>query len=1814
VAEPEAAAAAPTVEAVRDGEATTTISTESSSGSEEASARRELMTMRSQLRELSAGVKELLASRTVPAYQHGGAEVAAPLGGSVQVPVKVVTVPVNGGPGPSRGANPGPIVTNSAPLERPAEETCSQPGASHGAIPAGRMSSPPALHPRREAPTTGRQRPADVCIAGLSPHQTDADDGAHRFTQEWVNDHAADPAYTPSYDRMAAAFASALRASETRSVREDDPRMTTFMARQTGAKDLPPFSGDPLEWRIFKAQFTQSTRMCALTHAENILRLQRALAGRARATVSALLVDPVNVPEIIQMLEASFGNNEIVIERVLSRVRGLPKLNNDAPTEAIIDYAVAVRNVIATVEGLDGDHLSSPRLLAELVGKLPMCLRWMWFASRAGTVVKARPSDLAEWLKILTGAIPYAGGLSCEAVRREARRTASGQVFATQVRKPSGAPQEKTKRCGACGQSSCQSLNSCTSFIGMSYENKWALVRRLAICFLCLGANHRSVTCKAKRCPINQCGRVHHKILHQHREPPAAGGTSQVLHTTASESEIALKVLPVTLVGPRGRQDIYALLDEGSTITLLEEKVANAIGLVGESANLKLRGVGGIAVSDARSRRMNVQIGNGVGKPHVAVAYTVRELKLPAHVMRDSGGRPYGNPVVPRMLIGLDNAELIVPRGESTFLPSGVVISYTPLGRVAFGGDQTGYRGTVLTLSQDVDLDSQVRFHFSIESLGITSAPRVTADERRARDIMEVTTHALPSGGWETGLLWKEDGSTLPNNKQAAQRRLDSLEQKFRKDPVLAEAYRTKIREYEEKGYAVVLTPSEEAAEHNRKWYLPHFAVQNPNKPNKIRVVFDAASKCRGVSLNDHLLSGPDLLTSLVGHIQRFREGKVAIAADIQEMFLRIKMRAEDQYSQLFLWKQEPGGIPVTMMMKSMMFGARCSPCSAQYVRDCVARESEEAFPRAAEAVRRNMYMDDYLDATDDVAGAKGLVSDVTKLLERGGFHITSWASNVSAALHEVEGGDKGASLVAIGETPSTERVLGIHWEPSTDNFIFRYTGEGLEGPDWPTKRQALSETMRVFDPMGFIGSLTVRAKIILQEIWRSGIGWDEPLHEEHARRWREWKAQLANLDVRIPRCCVYLKTEQVTLHLFGDASERACCTVAYFTHPHGRSFIASRCRVAPLKPLSIPRLELQAALMAARLAASIKKETNMSISRTVFWTDSTTVLCWLRTDPLKYSAFVANRLGEIDETTGGDEWRWVPTKLNPADIGTRDQLPLDWTEDGTWFKGPAFLSQPESEWPQERQRFSPSEEKLETRRGRPVMGHCFRTDGLPEASRFSSWTRLLRSTAWVMRFIAQCRRHRLETCSPARPGGNTELRAEEVQRAEEHWVRLSQSRSFSNEVEILRRGEALPAGNRLLAATPFLDKNGVLRMDTRLHAVPNELRAPPLLDGDDEYVRLMINHHHTAAGHPGMERTMADLRAKYFILRLRTVLRGLVRSCRACRIIKCTPKPPLMGQLPPERLAQGERPFSRCGLDFFGPLLVRSGRRTEKKYGALFTCLTTRAIHIELAHSLSADAAIMTIRRMAARRGYPTVMFSDNGTNFHGADRELKAAVQELRHDSNLLTELTTRNVDWRFISPSSPHMGGAWERLIRSVKVALSATLKERIPNVETLLTALAEAEYTVNSRPLTHVSMDPKDDEPLTPNHFLMGSSGVLPPLAHYSKEHENVCLKKQWRVAQQLADQFWRRWLREYLPTLAQRPKWRSPTIPLKEGDLVLLVDPKLPRNTWPRGRITQARPAADGQVRMVRIQTATGNYLRPAVKVAAFNTGDGVSAV
>lgn len=279
--------------------------------------------------------------------------------------------------------------------------------------------------------------------------------------------------------------------------------------------------------------------------------------------------------------------------------------------------------------------------------------------------------------------------------------------------------------------------------------------------------------------------------------------------------------------------------------------------------------------------------------------------------------------------------------------------------------------------------------------------------------------------------------------------------------------------------------------------------------------------------------------------------------------------------------------------------------------------------------------------------------------------------------------------------------------------------------------------------------------------------------------------------------------------------------------------------------------------------------------------------------------------------------------------------------------------------------------------------------------------------------------------------------------------------------------------------------------------------------------------------------------------------------------------------------------------------MFVKIGRRREKRWGVLFTCLTTRAIHLELADSLTSSAVIMAIQRLSARRGCPSLMYSDNGTNFRGACRELKDEINRMNVSEQRGFALRN-SMKWLFNPPDAPHMGGAWERLIRSVKTALYTILKEQAPSPEVLYTLLTEIEHSVNSRPLTHVSIDPRDNEALTPNHFLIGCSSGAIDLGKY--DAEAVCLRKQWRIAQQFADAFWKRWLREYLPTLLPRKKWLEKETPLAVGDIVIVVDLQAPRNNWKKGVVVEVHKGADGVIRVAKIRTNSGEYVRPVHKL------------
>lgn len=757
----------------------------------------------------------------------------------------------------------------------------------------------------------------------------------------------------------------------------------------------------------------------------------------------------------------------------------------------------------------------------------------------------------------------------------------------------------------------------------------------------------------------------------------------------------------------------------------------------------------------------------------------------------------------------------------------------------------------------------------------------------------------------------------------------------------------------------------------------------------------------------------------------------------------------------------------------------------------------------------------------------------------------------------------------------SSSAILGLLWNVSADELAFRFDrqrfrSELMNGTGCPTKREMLSVVMSIFDPLGLVSFLCVEAKIVLREACKLAAGWDDKLDGEIQRRWGNWTKSLETLDtILIPRWHGTVNGP-VELHIFVDASDKAVCATCYVVQADEEgvkksSLCFAKCLLAPIRTRSIPQLELDAAVLGVRVLGIVNKAKAWGSARVTFWTDARDVLYWLRSTTRKYTPYVANRVSTILKASTLDQWRWVPTNDNPADWGTK------WCVRGgntaLWWHGPDFLRGEETDWPE---CVLEGSALITVRPLLTVVKVPERRRSLiPDVTRFTSWRRLVNTCAMALKFVDILRKRTF-------PGP---LSADEIARGERELFLASQG-------GLLRDGKHTKF---LSSLSPFIDEYGTLRMRGRTARSINltfDARFPVILPHDHPITELLIMYHHRHGNHQNTSAVINELRQRAVFAQMRTTVMKVINKCRLCSVRRTRPIIPEMGALPQCRMAVYAPPFSYTGVDYFGPISVLIGRRHEKRWVALFTCLTTHAIYLELVHSLSTESCCAALDSLIARRGRPREIYSDNGTCFVGAAKEYLSSTGE--------------RIKWTFIPPKTPTMGGAWERLVGAVKAALTNLGLPRTPSEERLRRALYQAECLVNRRPLTEIPVDPEEEECLTPNHFLLGSSNG-------SKPESTIA---EWQPRKALADwerivgHFWERFRTEYLPTISARSKWRTKVEPLKVGDVVFLCDDDH-RSGWQRGRVVEAlMDKESGQVRQVVVETADGRrYRRGVTKVA-----------
>ncbi|XP_055590152.1 uncharacterized protein LOC129742295 [Uranotaenia lowii] len=1653
------------------------------------------------------------------------------------------------------------------------------------------------------------------------------------------------------------------------------PTQGQLAARQSCSKQLPIFKGEAELWPIFISSYESTTKACGFTNLDNLKRLQDCLQGDALEAVRSRLILPELVPSVIQDLRDLFGKPETLLKVLILKLRQARPPRMDR-LDTFIHFGMTVKQLCDHLEAANfKDHLNNPMLVEECVDKLPQNYQIEWirlkreqrgqgfrfFADFMNSIV----ADVCELnqlssIKLIDSSSRFGKD---KQKKKEYFHLHNDLPSRPDVSHNAKVSTQNEKPCFDCRRTD-HKIRYCEDFKKRSVSERFRIVEKNKLCRICLN-NHGKSRCNFRlRCNVGNCGGDHHSLLHRAEEIVQ-------LHEISCNAErntnlsVIFRMMTVTLYAGSKSMRVLAFFDEGSSGTLIEDSIIKKLAIDGEPEPLIVTWTGNIKRYENSSKRVSMMISscNSDEKFLLEDARTVAELVLPRQgVKSEEIKRQFKylekvpisdySPSEPKLMIGLNNLHLFAPIESRIGQQGEPICVRSKLGWSVYGprNPTTNVMVNIHTMQpmSNEQLHDAMRNQYFVEESAPTAGLPESDENRRARELMQATTVRV-GDSFETGLLWRDDGPhNFPDSYPMAMRRLTSLERKLNKDPALKRKVDQQIEEYQLKNYAHKAAPNELLeAEITSTWYLPLNVVLNPRKPGKVRLVWDAAAAVNGTSLNSKLLKGPDLLASLPAVIQRFRQKLIGFGGDIKEMYHQIRIRSDDKQAQRFLYRFNQAEPPTVYIMDVATFGSTCSPSSAQFIKNLNASEFATEYPDAVKAIVENHYVDDYFDSVDSTEEAVQRAREVRMIHLRGGFQIRNWVSNSQLFLENIgETSTNDSVLFRENKNTDTERVLGISWDPKADFFYFSTTPRlgyeaVLSGVERPSKRSVLSCVMAMFDPLGLLAIFTVHGKIIMQDLWRTGCGWDDPIDDESFEKWKRWTELLPAVgQVRIQRSyfgsALSKQIESLQLHVFTDASEQAYGCVAYFrVVVEGKvhcSLVMSRSKVAPLALLSIPRLELEAAVLGARMIHTVRNNHSIEIPQAFVWTDSQTVLSWIRSDHRRYKQFVGFRIGEILKLTSPSDWRWVPTKLNEADRLTKWRSDSGLHSNSAWFKGPEILYRAEHLWPAQRNQNDIPTSADDELRAQFLFHDVFISQALIDVQRFSKWNILVRTVAVVHRFISNCRKKvkgmPIETLKATerqekllKPLSCTvkrvPLKQEEFQAAETYLFRMAQADIYADELKILKKNQDRPSNqwikfeksSPLYKLTPLIDDNGIIRMEGRTERasfLPFDLRFPIILPKQHPVTTKIVHHYHDKFGHGNRETVKNELKQRFAIASIGVVVKKAASACQWCKVRRCKPNIPRMAALPVQRLIPYHRPFSYTGIDYLGPIEVTVGRRREKRWVVVFTCFVTRAIHLEVSYNLTTQSCLMAIRRFTCRRGPPLEFFSDNGTNLKAASKVVTAQIRSI--DEDCAEELTTAQTKWNFNPPAAPHMGGVWERLVRSVKDAMFVFEDGKRLTDEILHTTIVEAEDVINSRPLVCASSEISSGEMLTPNHFIRGvtqndSKLAIPP------PHSAEALRDTFKRSQQLLQNLWARWIKEYVPSLNQRTKWFGEAVPLQKGDLVFVVDGGK-RKAWVRGVVEEPITSSDGRIRQAWVRTNSGRVRRATAQLAVVEIHEG----
>ena len=1551
--------------------------------------------------------------------------------------------------------------------------------------------------------------------------------------------------------------------------------------------ELKKFGGEVKDWLSFWNQFDKIHKDEHLTDREKFEYLLQCLKPDSPAQKLIANFPPTedSYAKAIDLLKSRFGRDEFLIEYYVRELMSLV-LNKNSSHRSLSDLHDSLEAHLRALEslGVTSSKYAAMLLLPLVESALPESVFKIWDRHRVAKQKSARePAEcLTELLAFLRVEVEGDERLKLrEGSFTNKNREASEQKMTTGSRRLNSNPSpvlvssdkgSVRDQCIFC-EKLTHTSQDCAIAADASLESRNETIKKRGACFRCLLRGHVSTSCKVfVKCPVCKgrhyalmCPSIHMKNSTPNKTDPDVTAVSGLM---SEFSTTYLQTLMAHVVDSKGKQhQIRIMCDSGSQRSYILKSCARNWNLKpigemnvcqelfgGRKTQLKTHEAYLISLcgmNNTENLRIKVLDSERICEcaPRLSDPKLFTTLRNKGIHLTDFMSAQNDTSTEIQVLLGADAwAQLITP--EFITLSDQLVAVKTKLGWTLVGSAPESRNIAMTTL---VSLTSTCKLPdlWELETLGIKDpGEQITKMEKDQLviDFFNKTVKRDHLGRYIVNLPWIEGRPELETNYGSAVNRLHLTTRKLRKLGKFDD-YDAAIRDWIKLG--IVEKVEEPDKRENRCHYLPHRAVFKEFGTTKTRPVFDASNKDQNKnSLNTCLATGPNLIDLLPLVLTGFRLHRIGIVADIEKAFLQIVVDKKDRDMLRFLWWE--GKEMITLRHQRVVFGVCCSPFLLAACLRHLLDHPPDHLTEVANRLKTSFYVDNCLSGVSEKNEVESFIHSAQELLQSGGFNLREWVHRFNS------------------DEDKIENVLGLRWYCNYDELGCSIQCQPVVRIN---RRTVLSFVQKVFDPLGMVAPAMLLPKMILQQSWKIKLNWDEPLPADLMDEFNAWMMQLSALgDCKIPRHINMNKTS--TLHVFVDASQHGmgACIFLRTEDKNGvqLSLILAKSRVTPLKQLTLPRLELMAAVIGARLYLLAKRCLNNAEIRTFFWSDSAVVLAWLSGEG-PWAVFVENRVREITSLADAGTWRHVPGKMNPADLLSRGCQPEQLKKD-QWWRGPDWLKEQEDSWP--RSIAVPEIEEMNKERRRTVVtAKSLIVDTVLSkiTNRFSVYTKMVRTVAWILRLRPDY----------FRTYPNKIITSQEFAEAEKTlflWVQHNVFGSDGKKTQDLKNLNA------------FYDDDGLLRMKSRIleEEGMEEYSFPIILPARHPIIERMIAQLHVTNRHAGASTLLLLLREKVWVLQGRRTVKKVVNRCMQCQRHRVkaveTPIPPL-----PKDRTQIVNAFQVTGTDLAGPFVLKGG---EKSWIVIYTCAVYRAVHLELITSLSSMAFMQSLRRFISRRGRMDVVYSDNGTNFVGLNKAMKQLDwEEIEKFSGLM------KIKWKFNPPTASWWGGFWERLIRVLKDLLKKNLKNASLDYEEFLTLLCECEFLMNNRPLTYISEDGNELQPLRPLMFLQGmQKNETVDL----DQIQSLSLEKRWRYLQTLRGHLRTRFKKEYLGFLRTNVQPRKGS--LMVGDIVLIGQDGVRRSDWVLGRVLELVEGKDGEARLVKLRTSAGTRFRPVQRL------------